>query len=458
MDLDFYDIQKLNRSRIVNPEILKQVRIKDIKIDSRKCKENDLFFGIKGERFDGHEFIPDIIKNGTKAFVVEKMWFSKYKGKTKNVAFIIVENVLNTLGELASIYRKKFLLPVIAVGGSNGKTTAKDFIAYVLSKQFKVLKTEGNFNNAIGVPLTLFRLRKYHEICVIEIGTNHFGEIEKLCRIVQPQFGVLTNIGKEHLEFLNDVKGVIQEEFDLVRYLRENFGTFFLNKDDRYLTRNFMKNIKVLSFGNNGKSDVKGKFRGFDGFSPNIEIKYLNKRLNTTLRMIGRQSFDSALCAAAIGFFFEVPVNVIKRAISEYHIESKKRNELKNLKGFWVIDDSYNSNPDSVRIALENMKQYKVKGNKHIVLGDMLELGKSSKKEHFDIGKYAKILGFENLYTFGKESYSTFTGAKGIRNNFYFTEKETLSQFLKMTLRKKDLVLVKGSRSMKMEEVVESIK
>jgi UDP-N-acetylmuramoyl-tripeptide--D-alanyl-D-alanine ligase len=462
MNLKVTDLLRLKNAKVVNADAIEGLKFKRVSIDSRNCGKNELFFAIKGERFDGHDFVKDVFKGGTRCVVVSKKWHRKLsdseKRSFKNKCFVTVEDTTLSMGELANLYRRKFLIPVIGVAGSNGKTTTKDFIAHVLSKKYNVLKTEGNLNNAIGVPLTLFRLKKEHNFAVIELGTNHFKEIEHLCKVAKPQFGVLTNIGKEHLEFLKNIKGVAKAEGELVEYLKETYGTFFLNADDKYISKMPDRTrMNVFSYGTKGRVDVKGKVNGFNSFYPEAEIKYHNRTINTTLKNIGFQSFNAALSAAAIGFYFEVPVNSIKKAVSEYKIESGKRNQLKNIGGIWVIDDTYNSNPDSVISALENLKAYKVKGNKYIVLGDMLELGRQSKKEHKEIGRYIKKLKLDNLFTFGKDSYQTFLGAKGLKNNYHFTEKETLAKFITLNIKKGDVMLVKGSRSMKMEEVIQSL-
>lgn len=461
MALNVNDLLQIKGVKIINEESIRKAGFESVSIDSRKCKAKDLFFAIKGEKFDGHDFTGEVLKKA-KCAVVEKKWFQKLSGKEKrsfkNRSLVIVDNTVKVLGELANIYRRKFVIPVIAVGGSNGKTTTKDIIAYVLSKKYNVLKTEGNLNNELGLPLTLFKLKSDHEIAVIEIGTNHFDEINRLCRITEPQFGLITNIGKEHLEFLENIRGVVKAEGELVSYLQSRFGTVFLNTDDKYLKPVALKkNIKVFTYGSSGKVDVKGRINGFKGFYPEIEISYLNKKIKTQLNTIGNQSYFSALSASAVGFYFEVPVNLIKTALRKYEHDSGKRNNLKNINGVWIIDDTYNSNPGSVGPALENMKAFRIKGRKFIVLGDMLELGKSSKKEHREIGKLVRKLKFENLYTYGKDSFETFLAAKGIKNNFHFSDKRSLTEFLKLNLKKGDAALIKGSRSMKMEEVLEGL-
>lgn len=459
MNLSIDDIRKIRSVKIYNPEIIRNKKFSGVSIDSRKCSKNDLFIAIKGERFDGHTFIKQVLKKGTKCAVVNETWLKNNKNSSfKNKCLVAVKNTEKALGDIAKQYRNKFMIPVLAIAGSNGKTSTKDLTAEVLSQKYKVLKTEGNLNNHIGVPLTLFRLNEKHEIAVVEVGTNHFGEIDNLCRIAEPQFGLITNIGKEHLEFLKDIKGAAKAEGELAEYLNQVFGTLFLNTDDKYLTGfKKRKNMKTFSFGFTGNPDVKGRVKGFKKFFPELEIKYNNKKISTTLKNIGYQSSNAALCAAAAGFYFEVPAGDIKKVLSGYSIESGRRNQLKNINGITVIDDTYNSNPDSVIAALKNLEAYNVKGSKFIVLGDMLELGRASAKEHSGIGRLVKKMKFRNLLTYGPDSFYTHKAAKGVKNNYHFENKTTLAEFLKLQLKKGDVVLVKGSRSMKMEEVINLI-
>ena len=461
MKIGIEDLKKLSKSRTYGKKS-SGIVFNGVSIDSRKCKNTDLFFAIKGQKHDGHDFVKAVLKKGTKGAVVNRRWFGKLSAKEgkffNKYLLIAVPDTVKSLGELSSIHRNKFLVPVIAVGGSNGKTTAKEFIAHVLSKKFNVLKTEANYNNEFGVPLTLFRLNRKHEICVIEVGANHFGEIAYLCGIVRPQFGLITNIGREHLEFFKNLKGVAKAECEMLDYLFMNYGAFFLNRDDKYLIEKAKKlGIKHYSFGKSGNVDVKGKIMKFDGFNPDIEIKYGRDKLTCKLKSIGSQSFEAALCGSAVGFYFGVRPVQIKKALGEVELNKNKRNNLKYKNGVWIIDDTYNSNPDSLKMALENVKRFKVKGKKHLVLSDMLELGKSSSKEHMESGRLIKKLGFKNLYAYGEEAYNIFKGAKGVKNNYFFSDKNTLIEFLKLNIKKEDLILIKGSRSMKMEEVTEAI-
>lgn len=456
MNLSIDDIKRLRGVKIYNPEITGNKKFSGVSIDSRKCGKSDLFIAIKGERFDGHAFVKQVLKKGTGCAVVNETWLKKNNNSSfKNKCLVAVKNTEKALGDIAREYRNKFVIPVMAIAGSNGKTSTKDLIAEVLSQKYNVLKTEGNLNNHIGVPLTLFRLNEKHELAVIEAGTNHFGEIENLCRIAEPQYGLITNIGKEHLEFLKDIKGAAKAEGELAEYLNLVYGTLFLNTDDKYLAKlRRLKNIKTFGFGFSGRTEVKGRVKGFKKFFPEMEINYGDKKINTTLKNIGYQSANAALCAAAAGFYFDVPARDIKKVLSGYSIESGRRNQLKNINGVTVIDDTYNSNPDSVIAALKNLQAYNVKGNKFIVLGDMLELGKASAKEHSGIGRLVKKMKFSYLLTYGPLSFNTFKAAKGVKNNYYFEDKAALAGFLKLLIKKGDVVLVKGSRSMKMEEVI----
>jgi len=459
MKLGLADLKEIRHHSIVNEQKIGNVRFSGVSIDSRKCSGKDIFFAITGEKFDGHDFVKILFKKGIKCAVVSKKWYSgltdSEKRSLKTGSMLIVNNTVKALGELAGNYRRRFTIPVIGIAGSNGKTSTKDFAAHVLSKKYITLKTEGNLNNELGVPLTLFRLNSKHEAAVIELGTNHFGEVERLCKIACPQFGLITNIGKEHLEFLKDIKGAARAEGELAEYIQSVYGTFFLNSDDRYIKRySKRKDLKKFVYGEAKSSDVVCSVTGFKGFYPGIKIKFGNNTITTQLNNIGYQSAKAAFAAAALGFYFEVPVQQIKKALTGYEVESNKRNQLRIINGIRFIDDTYNSNPDSVKAALENLKAYEIKGRKFIVLGDMLEMGKASKKEHTAAGMLIKRMKFEYLLTYGRDSHQTYLAAKGIKNNFYFEDKETLGKFLKITVKKGDLVLVKGSRSMKMEEVI----
>lgn len=432
-----------------------------VSIDSRKISKGTLFFAIKGENTDGHNFVANAFKKGATAAVVSDSWYSKNKDNFKKNVFVVVKDTSKSLGELANIHLSRFKIPVVFVGGSNGKTSTKDLIAEVLSRGYRVLKNEGNLNNHLGLPLTVLELDSFHNMCVLEAGSNHFGEIKYLCEIGRPGFGIVTNIGREHLEFFKNISGVAKEEFSLFDYLIANDKTCFVNLDDEHIRKYFEKNKKMKSFtySYGFKSDVKAKFLKYtDNFEPIIEIEYNKNKIVSKVNTFGKHSVYNALAAASIGLYFGISLSEIKKALEDFTPKSSKRMEVLKFKKLVVINDSYNSNPDSVKLGLETLKEYKTKNSIHLVIADMLELGNSSKKEHNGIGKLIKEMKFDNLYTFGKESVNIFEGAKGIKNNFYFEDKSGLSELLLQTVKAGDVVYFKGSRGMKLEEVVEKIK
>lgn len=320
MSFTIEDFIKISGSYVLNADVLRRNILRGVSIDSRKISKQNVFFAIKGEKFDGHNFIPAVVKKGIKTVVIDKRKLrvikQKLGGKFKDVCWIAVDDTVKSFGELASVYRNRFFIPVIAIGGSNGKTSVKDFISYVLSEKFSVLKSEGNFNNRIGLPLTLFNLNRYHDIAVVEAGTNQFGEIEELCRIAKPQFGLITNIGKEHLEFLKNIKGVCKEEGRLIDYLESVYGTFFLNKDDKNIRKlSYKRKLNIYSYSSLNNANLTGRIKSFKLFYPEIFITSGMQSFTTTLSMAGMQSFYAALTAAVVGSYFNVPVKQITSAL-----------------------------------------------------------------------------------------------------------------------------------------------
>lgn len=454
------DLLQVEHSGQYNFDRLKKRRFKGVSIDSRKINKDEIFFAIAGEVTDGHKYIDEVFRKKVQIAVVNDGWYKKHKNKYKSKIFLTVKDTTLALGSFAKIHKSNFNIPVLCIGGSNGKTTTKDLTAAVLSQKYNVLKTEGNFNNHIGLPLTLLRLSAGHNFCVLEVGCNHYGEVKYLCSIAEPGYGMITNIGKEHLEFFRDLKGVAKAEFELFDYLKEKEGIIFINHDDKFI-KNYSKGIKhekKFSYSYMYNTDVKGRSKGFNkNYEPEIEVSYREKKFKTHISTFGKHSVYNGLAAAAAGLYFKVSMNGIKKALENFKPSSSKRMEILKVNGMTIINDTYNSNPESVKMGIETMMEFRTKGRKYAVLSDMLELGKASRKEHSDIGKYAAVSGLENLYTFGKESYSTFYNAKKVKNNFYFENKEDLTEMLRKNLKKDDIIYIKGSRGMKMEEVVKGI-
>jgi UDP-N-acetylmuramoyl-tripeptide--D-alanyl-D-alanine ligase len=453
------ELEKLDHVLLYNFDKLKKRSFPGAGIDSRTLKKDAIFFAIKGENTDGHNYIRQIFDKKASLAVVKESWFKKNKDKFKNKIFIVVKDTTGSLGQLANIHRKRFDIPVLCIGGANGKTTTKDLAASVLSRKYNILKTEGNFNNHIGLPLTLLRLKKSHEFCVLEVGCNHFGEVKYLCEVAEPDYGLVTNIGKEHLEFFKSLSGVAKAEFELYDFLKKkDTGLSFFNLDDDHIRKYGKKLKRKFTYSYKYKSDVKGISKGYiKKFEPEIKIKYKGKEFDTAISTFGKHSIFNGLAAASVGLYFGVKITDIKKALGNFKAASSKRMEFKESRGVIVINDSYNSNPESVKMGLESLKGFQSKGDKYIVLSDMLELGASSGKEHSATGKLVRKMGFKNLYTTGKESYKTFLNAKGVKNNFYFHLKNDLIEMLLKNIRKGDIIYIKGSRGMKMEEVANSI-
>lgn len=455
------DLLRIKGAIGFNFDKLKKKSFKSVSIDSRSAGRNDIFFAIKGERTDGHNFLKDVVKAKVGVAVVSKIWLKRNKALYGNKIFVAVDDTTLALGEFAKIHKSRFNVPVLGIGGSNGKTTTKDLTAVVLSQKYNLLKTEGNFNNHIGLPLTLLKLNEKHEFCVLEIGCNHYGEIKYLCGIAEPDYGLVTNIGKEHLEFFKDLKGVAKAEFELYDYLKKkDNGVSFCNLDDPFIKKysGGISREKKFTYSYKFNPDVKGRFKGYDkNYQPVIEVTFKKKKFETYIATFGRHSVYNGLAAVAAGLYFNVSRAKIKKALQGFKQSSSKRMEILKVRGMTIINDTYNSNPESVKMGIETMMGFKNKGSKFAVISDMLELGKASSREHLEAGITAAKLGVMNLYTYGKESYNIFKGGKGIKNNFYFETKEDLVEMLKRHLKRDDVIYVKGSRGMRMEEVVKGI-
>jgi len=428
--------------------------------DSRNVKQGDVFLAIRGEKFDGHNFVTTAVQSGVSAVVVDRRWAEANPAMmvSLNVPKLIVENTVLALGELARLHRRKWKIPVLAVAGSNGKTTTKEMIKQVLAEKFKVLATEGNLNNHIGVPLTILRLDKAHAIAVVEVGTNHFGEIKYLAEVLEPTHGLITNIGHEHLEFFGTVQGVAKAEGELFDWLRENKGTALVNRDDSHLSR-ISKGMKSVGYGMAAKSvDVKGALAGFDERAcPRVTIKpKAKKSLVVDLKVPGEHNAYNALAAAAVGIYFKIPGTKIQKALSSFGASSK-RMEMFSLAGVTILNDTYNSNPDSVVAALSTLRSMNTSGKRIVVLADMLELGKEAMDQHRHIGLMVSRHNIEYLLTYGPLSKFTNDAAQ-TKFKIHYDQKNMLCEYLAELLSEGDVVLVKGSRGMKMEDVVEFLK
>ncbi|MBN2008137.1 UDP-N-acetylmuramoyl-tripeptide--D-alanyl-D-alanine ligase [candidate division KSB1 bacterium] len=434
------------------PDEATQAPIRKFVIDSRKIAPGDVFIAIRGERFDGHEFLPQIFENGAAAAVVDRHWS---ENNSVHGACIIVDDTLFALQEVAHTYRRKLSIPVIALTGSNGKTTTKEMIGAVLSQKWDILKTQGNLNNHVGVPLTLLELNDAHEIAVIEMGTNHFGEIKRLAEIAEPTHGLITNIGPAHLEFFGSLEGVAKAKTELWDFLRTHDRKIFVNIDDPLLEANMAAPGDYVTFGFESDADIGAEYLGSNPMGcPKIRMK----QTDIQLQIPGLHNIHNALAASAIGLEFGLCMDDIRNALEQFKPTSK-RMEVVNVRGITVINDCYNANLASVKKALHTLKEMKTSGKRIAVLADMLELGDSSQAHHRAVGEYAAAMAIDALYAFGPESKQTADAATaaGISNVNHYDDKSGLIKDVKNHVTAGDIVLIKGSRGMAMEEVTQAL-
>ncbi len=422
-----------------------------VSTDSRAVRKGEIFIALRGEKVDGHRFVADAVRQGAACAVVEE---GAGVDPVPAALTMVVKDTVRALGQIAHIYRRKFAIPVVAVAGSNGKTTTKEMIAAVLRARYRVLVTEGNHNNHIGVPQTLFRLGARHTIAVVEIGTNHFGELAYLCGILDPTHGLITSIGREHLEFFHDLRGAAKAEGELFEYLATS-GTGFVNAGDEKVAALGRRLRRKISYGFRGRNlQVKGTLVRFDerGCAEFDVGRRGGKPFRIRLSVPGRYAMDNALAAAAVGLFFRVPAQAIRRALHGFSAV-EKRMQIMKAGGVTIINDTYNANPESVLAALETLRDMKCTGKKIAILADMLELGKASAKEHEGIGRSLRPMGVEFLLTYGEMAKMIGTTAD-VPSKFHYDQKNILSEYAAELLSPGDCVLVKGSRGMKMEDVV----
>jgi len=428
-------------------------KITGIGIDSRRLKPQEAFLALAGKNFDGHDFISNALKSKVSCLIVEK---SPHFSIPAAVAVIKVKDTVLALGDIARFQRQKINLPVIAVTGSNGKTTAKEMIAWVLSAQARVLKNEGTKNNQIGLPQTLIQLTKQDRFAVVEIGTNHFGEVDYLAKIARPNIGIITNIGPSHLEFLNDLKGVAKEKTTLLNNLAKP-AIALLNADDKSFNRmiNRSRNgTQIFSFGVNSKCD----FRASEIKRENGKLGFkVNAKFNFQLSTLGDYNIYNALSAIAVGRIFGLSYSLMRARLAAFKFP-KGRLNLVEFKGLKFIDDTYNSNPLSLSAALTAFGAAVCPGRKILIMADMLELGKQKELLHRQIA-WSITNTCDRLIAVGSLARIT---ARGVRENgmpakhIFCCSNAAAARdllFKKIFPGADDLILVKGSRSMKMEEV-----
>lgn len=417
------------------------LQCKSLSIDTRKIEKDSMFFAIKGENFDANTFAEEALRLGALFVVIDN---ESYFIDERTV---LVENSLETLQELAKFHRSYLKLPIVALTGSNGKTTTKELINAVLSKKYKTKATIGNLNNHIGVPLTLLSFTKETEIGIVEMGANHKKEIEFLCEIAQPDYGYITNFGKAHLEGFGGVEGVIQGKSEMYQYLKQNGKTAFVNLEDPIQIEK-STGIKSFSFGiNNKEADINIKKIEANPF---VVIDY--DKFSVESHLIGLYNSNNINAAVSIGNYFKVDDEAIKEAIENY-IPENNRSQLLKKGSNQIILDAYNANPSSMAVAIANFLQLDNQ-NKIMILGDMFELGDESLQEHKIIVESLSDQKESLCYLIGKAFYENKVSNEQLQ---FFETFDDFSSYLKTLHFKENTILIKGSRGMALERTLEYI-
>lgn len=422
--IDLYDLF------IHNPQIT---------TDSRNCPKGSIFFALKGDKFDGNQYAGKALASGCVYAVIDNPDY--YIGERT----ILVDNVLKTLQQLAHHHRKVLGLPIIGITGTNGKTTTKELLAAVLSTKFNLLYTEGNFNNHIGVPLTLLRLTHDHEMAVIEMGASHPGDIKELVDIVHPNYGIITNVGRAHLEGFGSFEGVIRTKGELYDYIRRSKGKIFIKKENEYL-QSIAKGIEQITYGNGDDAFASGQVVSCDPFLV-FNWKQQGKLHTVETHMIGSYNLDNVLAAVAVGRFFKIPAERISRAIAAYE-PTNNRSQFKKTENNELIIDAYNANPSSMKVALDNFITMPVQP-KAIILGDMRELGPTSDELHAEVVEQIKKGQFDKVFLCG-EHFS-----KVGKEFSPFATTEAMVEELRKQPLKGYHILIKGSHSIGLEKLAD---
>lgn len=433
--------------------------------DSSKVKTGSVFVALKGERLDGHRFVAEAVRRGARCVIVHRL-----PGRAmKNAAVIQVPDTLKALGDLAHYRREKFAPKVVAITGSNGKTTTKEMLAAILEEGFlngralrgKVLKTEGNFNNLVGLPLTLLRLRQDHRVAVVELGTNRPGEIQRLAQIADPDLGIITSVAPAHLEGLTSVAGVAREKGALYGNVRRG-GVIAVNLEDPWVRRlgQRFKGRKIM-YGK--RANVRAEsWRSLGSKGARFVLRMGRARCNIRLNYPGEHNVTNAVGAAALAHTLGVGRAAIRRGLERAR-PLAMRMQVEEWQGIGIINDAYNANPASVEAAIRTLAEIKGQGERIAVLGDMFELGKQSPQQHLKVGKHIAQYKISALYLLGAEAAEhvrkgALRGGMPAERIFVAKDHSDLVRQLRSRLRRGDWLLVKGSRGMKMEKILDRLK
>ncbi len=422
--------------------------INNVIIDSRQNGTGSVFFAIKGDNTDGHLYIDQALKNNVKAIVIHNdLDIDKI-----DAAVIKVKDTTQALLDLAGYYKSLFNIPIVAITGSCGKTTTKDIIASVLAQKFSTLKTQGNFNNQTGLPQSIFNLNHSHQMAVLEMGMSNFGEIYNMAKRIKPDIAVITNIGYSHIEYLKSRENILKAKTEIMSFFNEK-NIAVINGDDDYLKNISSDNYKIYKVGiHNG--DVRAT--GIRQINAGIEFNVGDEKYYFPL--IGIHNVYNCLYAITIAKIYKLTYEQIQAGFDAF-TPSANRMDIKEYNGYTIINDVYNSNPPAAKAAVDVLKNMDKTGRKIAVLADMLELGQFSKSLHEEVGEYASECKIDILITVGKEARNIYTSAvkAGLVNAAHFTDNISASAYIKSMIQPGDIILFKGSRGMKLEQIINNI-
>lgn len=424
-----------------------------ITTDSRMVGDGVLFVPLAGEKADGHDFIKSALEHGASASLTQRT-IENINGGT----VIKVNNTRKALGDIARVYKEKYKIPTVAITGSVGKTTTKDMVYSVLSEKFNAHKTPNNFNNDIGLPLTVFGIEAEHETAVLEMGMNHFGEIEYLASIAKPDIAIITNIGMSHIENLGSQEGILRAKLEIAKNFTDK-NTLFVNGDDEHLKNVSDLNCKIVKFGMNDGNDVTAKDITSKGLlGTEFTVVCGGREFRAAVTQPGIHNVYNALAAVCAGMYFGLTEEECVRGLKNCRYTSQ-RLEVISHGGMEIINDCYNSSPDSVKAALK-VQQLTLKPRRVAILGDILEMGEYAEKAHFELGGFVAETGVDMLVTAGENAKSLAEGAKaaGLKNIMSYDKTEDVVSDIKNLVKEGDCILIKASHGMRFSEITEAVK
>ncbi len=413
--------------------------------DSRMCSKGSIFFALKGERFNGNLFADKALEAGCVYAVVDE----RADNEPANERIIVVDNVLTTLQKLANYHRRKLKIPIIGITGTNGKTTTKELIAIALSREFKVAYTQGNFNNHIGVPLTLLSMNKSHEIGVIEMGANHPGDIRELCEIAEPDYGLITNVGKAHMEGFGSFENVIKTKGELYDFIREHEGKVFVNKDNQILYELSEGMDRILYGKNDATLFASGAIADATPFLE-FDWSFFDSSYRVKTNLVGEFNFDNAIAAVAVSKYFGINADRISAALEEYEPQNH-RSQFKRTERNDLIIDAYNANPTSMKTSLDFFTSVPSSLPKMVILGEMKELGKISGDEHQQMIDFLGKQAYARIYLVGDTFREMIPANSSYR---FFEDVDALVKSLNDEPLTGYYILLKGSHSVHLEKAV----